>query len=136
MRALPPKSRENMVFRVDEGMLARFGDRPIHPVLSTWSLVYHLEWVARCLLERCLESGEEGAGAGVDVRHLAPAPLGAEVFVEAELLRQESGRFVCAVRASCDGRPIATGTVYQAVLADDRLSRLWAAGSHRPGSED
>ena len=125
-----------MVFRVEEGMLARFGGRPIHRVLSTWSLVYHLEWVARRLLERCLENREEGVGAGVDVRHLAPAPLGAEVQAEAELLRQARGRFVCAVRASCGGIPIATGTVYQAVLAQDRLSRLWAAGSHRPGSED
>ncbi len=125
-----------MVFRVEEGMLARFGGRPIHRVLSTWSLVYHLEWVARRLLERCLESGEEGVGTGVDVRHLGPAPLGAEVQVEAELRRQEDDRFVCSVRASCDGRPVATGTVYQAVLAHDRLSRLWAAGSHRPGSED
>ncbi len=125
-----------MLFQVEEGMLARFGDREIHRLLSTWALVYHLEWTARRLLETCLDDGEEGLGAGVDVRHLGPAPLGARVLARAELVRQEPGRFVCRVQAICEGRPLARGTVYQAVLARDRLSEILPAGSHRSGSED
>ena len=136
MRRLSPGSRAEVMFTVEEGMLARFGDREIHPVLSTWSLVHHLEWAARRLLESCLEAGEEGVGAGVDVRHLAPAPLGTELRARAELLRQSEHSFVCSVQAQGPAGPVAEGVVYQAVWPRDPLQRTLLAGSQRSDSED
>lgn len=136
MRELPPGSRSQLRFTVDRTMLARFGQQEIHPVLSTSWLVYHLEWAARRLLESCLEAGEEGVGAGVDVRHLGPAPLGSEVLAEAEILRKSLDSFVCRVRAETARGPVAAGVVYQAVWSRERLRGMLLAGSQGSGSED
>ena len=136
MRELSPGSRAEVRFTVQRAMLARFGEREIHPVLSTAWLVYHLEWAARQLLETCLEVGEEGVGVGVDIRHLGHAPLGSHVRAEAELLRQSEGHFVCRVRAETARGPVAAGVVYQAVWSRERLRGMLLAGSQGSGSED
>ena len=136
MRELSPGSRAEVRFTAQRAMLARFGEREIHPVLSTAWLVYHLEWAARQLLETCLEVGEEGVGVGVDIRHLGHAPLGSHVRAEAELLRQSEGHFVCRVAAQGPRGQFASGLVFQAVWSRELLREMLSAGSRGSGSED
>lgn len=113
----------SLTFTVEPEMAARFGDRTIHEVLSTWTMVHYLEWVSRILLEPHLDHGEEGAGAGVNIRHIAPAPVGAEVEVRARFSRTGPGRLVTEVWATSGGRRLAEGEVFQAVWPAGDLKR-------------
>ncbi len=128
MREISPDARKTLTFTVEESMQASFGGRLIHPVLSTWALVHHLEWVARLLLEPALEDGEEGVGAGVDIRHLSPALRGAAVTVSAGVREQRPRLLVCDVAARCEGRKVASGRVFQAVRSRKELEAARSAG--------
>lgn len=109
-----------LVFTVQPEMAAHFGGRSIHPVLSTWALVHHLEWAARRLLEPHLEAGEEGVGVGVDVRHRQPAPIGTTVLARAFRPRVEGNVLCCQVAAYAGERLLSEGEVFQAVV--DRVA--------------
>lgn len=102
-------------FDVRPGMEAAFEGRVIHPVLATWWLVHYMELAARRVLEPHLEPDEEGAGIGVNVRHLGPAPVGSHVVVRARATECDGRKLVCEVEASCEHGPVGRGTVYQAV---------------------
>lgn len=118
-----------VTFTVTDDMVAAFGGRVIHRVLATWSLVHHMEWAARKLLEPHLEPGEEGAGAGVNVRHLAPAPVGSVVEVRARVARAGPGTLVADVEALAQGRRLAEGQVFQAVWPRGELRRRMENGA-------
>ena len=126
----------SLSFLVEENMQAAFGDRLIHPVLSTAWLVHHLEWAARLVIEPAREQHEEDVGVGVDIRHLGAAPLGETVEVRAVARKQRDRLLVCEVSARCRGRDIARGRVFQAVLERGRLRATRAAGSPRLDGEE
>ena len=79
-------------------------------VLSTPAMIAMMESTARLAVADALPPGHETVGVRVDVRHLAPAPLGSRVRVEAELVGVEGRRLVFRVRASLGGRVIGEGT--------------------------
>lgn len=112
-----------LTFTVTPEMSATFGGRTIHEVLSTWTMVHYLEWASRLLLEPHLDLGEEGAGAGVNIRHLAPAPVGATVEVRARFGRTGPGRLVTQVWATSGGRRLAEGEIFQAIWPEGDLKR-------------
>lgn len=126
MRAYQGNETASLSFTVTDDMVAAFGGEVIHRVLSTWALVHHMEWAARKLLVPNLEEGEEGAGAGVDVRHLAPAPVGSRVEVTAAFVREAPGRLVARVEARSGEGLLAEGTVYQAIWPKGQLARRMA----------
>ena len=135
-----PGLRAEVEAVVDASMQAAFDGRVIHPLYSTWSLVHHLEHAARRVLEPYLEDHEEGVGYAVEVRHLAPTPVGARVRAVAVLEAVEGNRVVCRVEAFNDREKIAEGRQVQIVV--DRaafrrrvaeLQRELAAG---PGQAD
>lgn len=49
-----------MSITVTEDMIAAFGGEMVHPVLSTVTMVYYMEWVGRKVILPFLEEGEEG----------------------------------------------------------------------------
>ena len=123
MRAFFGGEEAELEFTVEPGMEAAFGGETVHPVLSTWALVHHLEWVSRRLLLTHLEPSESGAGAGVNVRHLAPAPVGSAVRVRAVARPSRPGLLATDVAAVSGGRLVATGEVFQAIWPADELRR-------------
>ncbi len=136
MREIASGEQRSIAFDVTESMQAAFGGRCMHAVLSTWVLVHHLEWAARLVLEPALEDGEEGVGAGVDLRHVRPASIGSRVTVTARAVRQQAALLVCEVCAFCGGQQIAKGRVFQAVLPRERWDALRAAGPLAASGEE
>ncbi|MHB1980666.1 MAG: thioesterase family protein [Sulfobacillus sp.] len=132
MRPFAGGEGAEMEFTVEPGMEASFGGQVIHPVLSTWALVHHLEWVSRRLLVDHFEPGEEGAGAGVSIRHLAPAPIGSVVRVKAVARPSRPGHLTTDVEATAGGRLVAQGQVFQAIWPADELHRRMAEPPEMP----
>ncbi|HWO96993.1 MAG TPA: thioesterase, partial [Bacillus sp. (in: firmicutes)] len=58
--------------KVTSEMFAQFDGEVVHPAYSTVSMVYHMEWAARKIILPYLEDDEEGMGAAVSVKHIAP----------------------------------------------------------------
>ena len=69
------------------------------PVFGTPSLVGLMENAAVEALEGQLPPGQTSVGGRMDVRHLAPTPVGMRVHARAELLEVEGSRLVFRVEA-------------------------------------
>ncbi len=69
------------------------------PVLATPALVAMMENAAMLVARRLLQEGETTVGGSIDVQHLKPSPVGAEIRVEAELTQHEGRRFDFAIEA-------------------------------------
>jgi fluoroacetyl-CoA thioesterase len=113
---LLPGIRETMEVRVTRDMTAAFGGVEVHPVLSTVSMVYYMEWVGRRILLPYLEEHEEGVGGAISVRHRAPAPVGCSVIFTAEVVKVKLNKVICRVQAEHAKAIIGEGEFVQAVL--------------------
>jgi predicted thioesterase len=68
-------------------------------VLSTPSMIAFMEIASLNCVQRMLGKDETTVGTMVCVKHLAPAPVGATVRVETELVRVEGRRLLFHVKA-------------------------------------
>lgn len=113
-------------FLVTPEMAPRFHDGPpVHPVLSTWSLVHQMEVAGRLLLEPFLEEHEEGVGGGIEIVHRSPALIGTQVNITATVESLEEGRLWTRVDARAGSRLLANGRFLQVVLPKSELARLF-----------
>ncbi|GAM14911.1 thioesterase family protein [Mesobacillus selenatarsenatis] len=105
-------------------MFARFEGKVVHPVYSTVSMVYHMEWVSRQIIVPFLEDHEEGMGGAVTVKHIAPCIEGGEVTVTATVTGLQANTILTNVRAESKGRLIGVGEVKQVVLPKEKINEL------------
>ena len=119
--ALAIGQRYQFSVTVTEAMQAAFEDNVVHALYGSAAMLTHMEWASRQLLLPALEPGEEGVGADMHIKHLAPAPIGTQVTVEAII----TGLHPSAVKAqrvvtdcsTWDGdRCLGRGTIVQAIL--------------------
>ncbi|MGD2178144.1 MAG: thioesterase family protein [Anaerolineae bacterium] len=82
----------------DDDTAARQGSGLV-PVFGTPALVALMENAAVRALEGDLPPGQTSVGGRMDVRHLAPTPVGMRVRARAELLEMEGRRLVFHVEA-------------------------------------
>jgi predicted thioesterase len=80
-------------FVVEEKHCIDFATDGMPAVLSTPNLIGILERTARQAIAPCLEADERSVGVEIELRHLAPSPLGAKVTASARVIGV-SGRFV------------------------------------------
>lgn len=66
---------------------------------STPSMVQHFEQLCLRLLQPYLDEGEGTVGVRVEVKHLAPTPIGQKVRVRAKLQEGEGRRYLFWVEA-------------------------------------
>lgn len=92
-------------------------------VLATPWMIAYMERTAHRLLTCCLPEGYSSVGTLVNVRHLAPTPLGADVRVVAEILSLEENRVYFSVRAWDDLELIGEGEHERAVIEEARFLR-------------
>lgn len=98
-------------------------------VLGTPRLVALLEEATVDAVDGYLDSGSTTVGMRVQVDHLQPTPVGAEVLAEAYLDKIEGRRITFTVTASDSGGLVAAGKVTRVVVDVDRfMSKCCKAG--------
>jgi predicted thioesterase len=107
--------------QVEKDMQAQFGGRVIHPLYSTAAMIAHMEWASRQHILPYLEEGEEGVGHHVDVKHLAPTPLGAKVTIRSTVEAITAKRVVSQVEAWHNNTQIGAGRFEQALVPLETL---------------
>ena len=70
-----------------------------------------------------LEPGESAVGTAVDIRHLAPTPVGATVVAEAQVTRADGRRITYEVHARDGVEEIGAGSHERAVVDLARLAK-------------
>ncbi len=94
-------------------------------VLSTPSMILFMERTAQQLLAEQLPEGETSVGTLVNVRHLAAAPLGAEIRVRAEIEERDGRRVRFSVEAWYGDRQLGVGQHERFIVNEARfLERL------------
>lgn len=92
-------------------------------VLATPMMITWMEECARLLADKHLGEGKTTVGTRVDIQHKAPAPVGARVTVEAELVSVEGRRLVFKVRAYSGSVVIGEGIHERYIIDLDRFKK-------------
>ena len=94
-------------------------------VLATPWLIAFMERVAYRMLEDVLPEGRSSVGVLVDVRHMAPTPIGSTVRVRAEIEDLQGSSVVFGVQAWDQVEKIGQGSHQRVVIDEARfLKRL------------
>ena len=99
----------------------RFKDATLPPILATPVMIMIMENAALNAIKPYLDLGESAVGTRVEVRHLAPTPIGQRVVGEAEVSRVDGLRVEFTIRATDETEEIGAGT-HERVIVD--LARL------------
>ncbi len=97
-------------FKVTGDMAASFIGSGDVSVLSTPSMIALMETTARDLVQPHLPPEETTVGTAVNVRHLAPTPVGGEVTVKAKLVEVDRRRLVFEVKCLYGDTLVGEGT--------------------------
>jgi len=108
-------------FQVEEQHSAlRVGSGGV-PVLATPWMIAFMENVAFNLLEGMLPEGTSSVGVLLEVRHLAPTPIGARVRIRAEVTEVESSRVSFNLQAWDVHEPIGSGRHRRVIIDKQRF---------------
>jgi len=123
MKSKPPiGTRGETTFVVETQHCIEFAADGMPAVLSTPNLIGILERTARLAIEPFLETDERSVGVEIELRHLAPSPLGAKVTASARVIGV-TGRLVDYQIEARDGHElIARGIHKRAVVRTGSFS--------------
>ena len=96
-------------FVVEAKHAIHLADDGMPPVLCTPWLIWFLEHAAREAVLPWLEPGESTVGLEIEVRHVAPTPLGHTVTCTARVIHVEGARITFQVEAHDESELIARG---------------------------
>ncbi len=115
--------------QVDASMTAAAMGSGLVQGLSTPTMIALMEAAAVEALTPGLEPGTSTVGTRVDVRHLAPTPVGMRVVAEARVVQVDGRRVVLAVSVADERGPIGEGTHERFVIRTasfaERLAERW-----------
>jgi fluoroacetyl-CoA thioesterase len=100
------------------------------PVLATPRVLALAERATVAAVAGALAAGATTVGVRVELEHLAPSPVGAELEVQAVLERAAGRRLQFAVRVRDRDRPVAGGSITRVVV--DTAAFLRGAGAAPP----
>ena len=110
-------------FIVGEQHSIDFAHDGMPQILCTPWLVWFLEHSARNAVLPLLEPGESTVGVVVNVEHLAPTPLGAEVVCRARAIYVDGSVISFQLEAFDEHERIARGTHKLRVIQAERLAK-------------
>lgn len=119
-------------FAVEPGHAIDFASGGMPAVLSTPWLLWFLEHAAREAVLPLLEAGESTVGVHVEVRHLAPTPVGQLVTCRARVVHAEGPAVAFQLEAHDEHERIARGFHRLQVVRVDRFARRVQRKAH-PG---
>jgi len=118
-----------MMMKIGESLEKTFLVKPEHSAsavssgavyaLSTPMLIAFMEDVSFTLAQKYLEHGKTTVGYHVDVKHLAPAPIGKEVRVRSTLIEINGKRLKFKVEAYYRDKKIGEG-IHERVIVDEK----------------
>ncbi|MCO6465549.1 MAG: hypothetical protein J5I53_02940 [Bradyrhizobiaceae bacterium] len=116
-------------FTVTAEMTAQLDGREIHPVCSTFWMVYYAEVAARRAIEQHFAEGEDAVGAAIQLNHRAMCGVEADVVVEARVVQIEGNRIRCSIKATAKNTNtlLAEGIQDQVVMRTEVLASKIAA---------
>jgi predicted thioesterase len=106
------------------------------PVYATPMMVLHLEEAALAAVDHLLGPGKATVGASIEVRHLAPTPLGMRVTCRAELMAVEGRMLSFRLEAFDEAERIGEGSHVRAVIDLERFSGKLEAKRRSAGGGD
>lgn len=114
----PPKigTAGELQFVVEQKHVIDFATDGMPAVLSTPNLIGLLERTARKALEPFLEPDERTVGIEIELRHLAPTPIGAQITCVARVIHVEGKKVGFQIEAREQGELIARGLHKRAVI--------------------
>lgn len=117
---VPGLTGESETVVTEADTAARLGSGTV-PVLGTPALVALMEAAAVRALVDHLPAGQTSVGGRIDVRHLAPTPVGMRVRARAELITVEGRRLVFHVEAWDEVEPIGKASHERFVVRAERF---------------
>lgn len=96
---IKPGIKKEMIFKVEKEHVATFLESYGIQVLSTPSMISMMEKTSRFSVQDLIDNNHTTVGASVNVRHLAPAPIGSEIKVKVCLRKIEGRRLTFEIQA-------------------------------------
>lgn len=115
-----------------EHLASQFKDATLPPILATPVMIMMMENAALNALKPYLDPGESALGTHVDIKHLAPTPMGHHVVAEAVVTAVDGGRVAFTVSARDGSEEIGTGTHARMVIDIARFMRRLQAKDGGP----
>ena len=110
-------------FKVEQEHVIDFTSGGMPAVLSTPRLIGLFERTARESLQPFLEPNERTVGMEIEVRHLAPTPLGETVTCTARVIHAEKSQVTFQIEARDEHETIARGLHKRAVITVEDFAR-------------
>jgi fluoroacetyl-CoA thioesterase len=130
MKSLPKVGTTGEVkFVVEDKHAIEFASDGMPAVLSTPILIGIIERTARHSLMPLLDADERTVGAEIELRHLAPTPVGAQVTVTVRVIHAEGRTVQFQVEARDQKELIARGVHKRAVIRTGSFAKRLQAKS-------
>jgi len=100
-----------------------FAGNGMPAVVSTPSLVGFLERTARETIAEFLDADERSVGIEIDLKHLAPTPIGQTVHCTARIISVEDRQVLFQIEARDQHEVIVRGVHKRAVIRTESFSR-------------
>jgi CP family cyanate transporter-like MFS transporter len=124
MRPIPIGAKGTYTLRVTPAHLAnQFKDVSLPQVFATPMMVTAMENAALNAVRDYLDKGESAVGTGVNIRHLAPTPVGHQVTAVAEVTKVDDRHIEFKVSARDEIEEIGNGTHERMVVNMGRLNK-------------
>ena len=128
MRSIPVGAKGTFSLVIGpEHLASKFKDAILPPVFATPMMILAMENAALNAIRDFLEPGESAVGTVVNVRHLAPTPVGHRVQAEAQVTAVDGRRVAFNVVARDESEEIGRGTHERMVVDLARLGQRLAA---------
>ncbi len=98
-----------------------FSDLP--DVFATPFLGGLMEQTCAELVQKHLEPGEQSVGTAMDLKHLAPTPLGMKVTVKAELTKVSGKQLIFRLEAYDEVEKIGEATHYRFIINAEKFNK-------------
>jgi fluoroacetyl-CoA thioesterase len=126
---IKPGTTNEETFEVTEEYLASHIGSGAARVLATPWLILFMERVSHRLIAQRVPEGYSSVGAEVNMRHLAPTPLGGKVRVVAEVVAVEGSKVTLSVTAADETEPVGTCAHQRYIIDEARFLKRVAAKS-------